>query len=108
MLSFECPDINCKDPASGIPRRHPLCFESGDFISTYNPKITTLFESFELSVQKNFQKPFLGTRGRLENETCGEYQWKTYGEFFALVKKLTYNNIVYWICFFIFVFVGWL
>lgn len=94
MFSFECPYINCEDPASGIPRRHPLCLESGDFVRTYNPKYTTLNECFQLSVQKHFHKPFFGTRARLENKTFGEYQCKTYGEFYALVKKLTYNNIM--------------
>lgn len=88
-FTVECPDSNSTDPASGIPRRHPLCIESGELIHSYHPEVTTLYESFAKSAQRNANNPFFGTRTRLENGKFGEYQWKTYGQVYDIVKKLT-------------------
>lgn len=92
-FTVECPDENCTDPASGVPRRHPLCVESGELIRSYHPEVTTLYESFAISVQRNANNPFFGTRARLENGKFGEYQWKTYGQVYEIVKKLTYITL---------------
>lgn len=88
-FTVECPDANSNDPASGIPRRHPLCLEAGELIRSYHPEVTTLYESFAKSAQRNTNNPFFGTRTRLENGNFGEYQWKTYGQVYEIVKKLT-------------------
>lgn len=88
-FTVECPDTKSTDPSSGIPRRHPLCIEAGELIRSYSPEVTTLSESFALSVQRNSSNPFFGTRVRLPEGKFGEYQWKTYGEVYEIVKKLT-------------------
>ncbi len=87
-FTVECPDPESNDPASGVPRRHPLCMEAGELISTYHPEITTLYESFAMSAQRNANNPFFGTRARLEDGKLGDYQWKTYGQVYEIVKKL--------------------
>ncbi len=88
-FTVECPDETCNDPASGVPRRHPLCMEAGELIRSYHPEVATLYESFAMSAQRNANNPFFGTRTRLENGKFGEYQWKTYGQVYEIVKKLT-------------------
>lgn len=87
-FTVEWPDVNCDDSGSGVPRRHPLCLEAGELIRSYHPEVTTLYESFALSAQRNFNNPFFGTRARLENGKFGEYEWKTYGQVYEIVKKL--------------------
>lgn len=88
-FTIECPDSKSNDPASGIPRRHPLCIKTGELIRSYHPEVTTLSESFAFSAERNSSNPFFGTRIRLANGKFGEYQWKTYGEVYEIVKKLT-------------------
>ena len=88
-FTVECPDVNSSDPSSGIPRRHPLCLDDGELIRTYHPEVATLYESFLLSVERNGNNPFFGTRIRLENGELGAYQWKSYTQVFELIKKLT-------------------
>ena len=88
-FTVECPEANSNDPTSGTPRRHPLCIEASELIRTYHPEVTTLYESFAISVARNANNPFFGTRIRLENGKFGEYQWKTYGQVHEIVKKLT-------------------
>ena len=87
-FTVECPDPKSNDPASGVPRRHPLCLDAGDLIRSYHPEIKTLYESFAMSAQRNANNPFFGSRVRLENKKFGEYQWKTYGQVYEIVKKL--------------------
>lgn len=88
-FTIECPDANSNDPASGIPRRHPLCLEEGELIRSYHPEITTLYESFMLSVERNGDNPFFGTRIRLEDGKFGDYEWKSYAQVYEIIKKLT-------------------
>jgi hypothetical protein len=88
-FTVECPDSASNDAASGVPRRHPLCLESGELIRTYHPEVKTLYESFTMSAHRSANNPFFGTRARLNDGTFGEYQWKTYGEVYETVKKLT-------------------
>ena len=90
-FTVESPDTNSTDPSSGIPRRHPLCLETGELIRSYNPEVTTLYESFAKSVQRNANNPFFGTRSKsrdIDGRFC-EYRWKTYGQVYEIVKKLT-------------------
>lgn len=90
-FTVECPDVSCTDPASGVPRRHPLCISAGGLISSYHPEVKTLYESFKLSATRNSSNPLFGSRRRGEDGKFGEYQWKTYGEVYELVEKLSYN-----------------
>lgn len=87
-FTVECPDSSSSDPASGIPRRHPLCLEDGELIRSYHPDVTTLYESFTLSVERNGNNPFFGTRGFLGNGKFGDYEWKTYSQVHEIIKKL--------------------
>ena len=88
-FTFECPDENSTDLTSGVPRRHPLCLQAGDLIRTYHPEVTTLYESFAFSVERNTNNPLFGTRIRLDDGKFGDYQWKTYGQVYEIVKKLS-------------------
>lgn len=85
-FTFECPETEAT-PDSGIPRRHPLCQDAG-LITSYHPEIKTLRQSFLLSVQRNAQNRFLGTREKLADGVFGEYTWKTYGEVNELINCL--------------------
>lgn len=50
LLSVESPGAEARE-GEGLPRRHPLV-ANGDFIQTYDDSVTTLYESFMLSVRK--------------------------------------------------------
>lgn len=97
-FTYECPEesSNCDadasasvpiEPGSGCPRRHPLCQGAG-LIRSYHPEITTLRQSFLMSVSRNRDNPFLGTRERLPDGKFGAYRWKTYGQVSELVDAL--------------------
>lgn len=88
-FTIECPDDNSIDPSSGIPRRHPLCLEAGELISSYHPEVTTLYESFVMSAKRSGNNPFFGTRAKLGNGKFGLYEWKTYAQVYEIIKKLT-------------------
>lgn len=87
-FTVECPDSHSSDPASGIPRRHPLCLEEGELIRSYHPNVTTLYESFALSAERNGNNPFFGTRASLGRGEFGDYKWKSYAQVYEMIKKL--------------------
>lgn len=85
-FTFECPEPGASAD-SGVPRRHPLCLEGG-LITSYHPEISTLHQSFLMSVERNGQNQFLGTRQKLDDGSFGEYTWKTYGQVNELINSL--------------------
>ncbi len=86
-FSFEVEEEGA-DASSGRPRRHPLCQGGVGLISSYHPEIKTLRQSFQMSVARNRNNPFLGTRERLTDGSFGGYQWKSFGEVSDLVDSL--------------------
>lgn len=75
-------------PGEGLPRRHPLT-KGTDLLKTYHEDVTTLHDSFVMSVERSHDNPCFGTRVRHEDGTFGEYRWETYGEVFEKIKALS-------------------
>jgi len=75
-------------PGEGLPRRHPLTKDIG-LLRTYHNDITTLHESFVLSVERSRNNPCFGTRSRHEDGSFGDYEWETYEEVFEKIKALS-------------------
>ena len=55
-------------------------FAEGDQLTSNLRGMTDLKTIFETNAKSHPNKPFLGTRERLPDQTFGAYQWKTYQE----------------------------
>jgi len=70
-------EVSTALPGEGPIHRHVLFKDA--LLETFDPKVKTLYDLFNVTCEKYGFAPFMGTRKKT-GETVGDYVWETYAE----------------------------